>query len=176
MIYLTKKGLMNFKTIIILLIIFILTSISFLLILRIDLFVHTDLYSYGLEFTTLWANNYWYQKNMLLVFLVGSITLTVLSMIPHYDYSKKPTPISKWTGALLPTISIIYLIFSISTFYKIDDIIQNILPQFNLNVSYVWTSEYWNYSSITLSLMIVSLILLIIPTIRTSEILEFELE
>ena len=167
---------MNFNTVIILLIVFILSSISFLLILRVDILVHTDLYSYGLQFSTLWANEYWYQKNMVLVFLFGSITLTLLSMIPHYDHSIKPTPISKWTGALLPSFSIIYLIFSISIFLKIDYIIQNILPQFNLNITYIWTSEYWNYSSITLSLLMASLILLIIPTIRTLEILEFKLE
>lgn len=175
-VYLTTKGLMNFKTVIILLIIFILSSISFLLVLRIDLLVHTDLYSYGLEFSTLWANNYWYQKNMLLVFLFGSMTLTVLSIIPHYDHSKKPTYISKWTGIILPIISIIFLIFSISTFFKLDDIIQNILPQFNLNINYIWSSEYWNFSSIALFLMLASMIFLIIPTIRTLEIIEFKLD
>jgi hypothetical protein len=97
-------------------------------------------------------------------------------MIPHYDHSKNPTSISKWTGTILPTISIIFLIFSISTFFKIDDIIHNVLPQFNLNINYIWSSEYWNFSSIALSLMIASVIILIVPTIRTSEIIKFELD
>lgn len=172
----TTKGLMNFKTVIVLLIIFILSSIAFLVVLRIDLFINKDLYAYGLQFNTLWANDYWYQKNMLLVFLSGTSALSVLSMIPHFDYSNQPTTISKWTGALLPTISIIYMIFSISTFLRIDDIIQNILPQYGLNISYIWTSDYWNLNSIALTLMIASLLLLIIPTIRTSEILALELK
>jgi hypothetical protein len=68
------------------------------------------------------------------------------------------------------------MIFSISTFLRIDDIIQNILPQYDLNISYVWTSDYWNLNSIALTLMIASLLLLIIPTIRTSEILALELK
>ncbi|MCW3997577.1 MAG: hypothetical protein NWF10_03290 [Candidatus Bathyarchaeota archaeon] len=93
----------------ILLVIFVFTSIAFLIILRIDLFVHADLYEYGLQFTTLWANDYWYNKNMLLVFLVGSSTLSALLMIPHFDHSKKPTLSSRWTGILLPIISVIYL-------------------------------------------------------------------
>jgi hypothetical protein len=138
--------------------------------------VHKDLYSYGLTFSTIWANDYWYYKNILLVFLSGSITLTVLSMIPHFDHSNKPNQISKWAGALLPTVSILYLIFSINTFLKIDDIIQNVLPSYNLNISYIWISEYWNLNSITLTLMIASLILLNIPTIRTLEILKLELD
>jgi hypothetical protein len=87
----TTKGLMNFKTVIVLLIIFILSSIAFLVVLRIDLFINKDLYAYGLQFNTLWANDYWYQKNMLLVFLSGTSALSVLSMIPHFDYSNQPT-------------------------------------------------------------------------------------
>ena len=86
------------------------------------------------------------------------------------------TNLSKWTGTLLPTIAIIYMIFSISSFLRIDDIIQNILPHYNLIISYVWTAEYWNLNSIALTLMILSMSLLIIPTIRTSEILELELD
>jgi hypothetical protein len=171
----TTKGLIDFKTVIILLVIFILSSIAFLIVLRIDLLVHVDLYDYGLQFNTLWANEYWQIKNMLLVFIAGAATLSVLSMIPHFDYSKQPTKISKWTGTLLPIIAIIYMIFSISSFLRIDDIIQNVLPQYNLIINYVWTAEYWNLNSIALTLMIVSLLLLIIPTIRTSEILELEL-
>lgn len=172
----TTKGLIDYKTLIVLLVIFILSSTAFLIVLRIDLIVHVDLYDYGLQFNTLWANEYWQIKNMLLVFIAGTATLAVLSMIPHFDYSKQPTNTSKWTGTLLPVIAIIYMIFSISSFFRIDDIIQNMLPQYNLIISYVWTADYWNLHSIALTLMIVSLLLLIIPTIRTLKIIELELE
>jgi hypothetical protein len=163
---LTDKGLFDFKTVIILLIIFVLTSITFLVILQIDLFVNADLYEYGLQFSTLWANGYWYNKNMLLVFFAGVSSLSVLSMIPHFDYSKKPTTTSKWTGIFLPIISVIYLIFSMVFFTQVDNIIQNILPQYDLIINYVWTAEYWNLNTIALTLMITSLILLIIPAIE----------
>lgn len=171
-----EKGLFNFKTVIVLLVIFILSSIAFLVILRIDIFVHEDLYNYGLQFSTMWANDYWYHKNMLLVFTAGTAALSTLSMIPHFDYSKKPTTRSKLTGILLPIIAIIYLIFSIGFFLRLDNIIQNILPRYGLSISYAWTTEYWNLNTITISLMAVTLILLVIPAIRTLDLLDFELE
>ena len=69
-----------------------------------------------------------------------------------------------------------FILNDVITSLKIDDIIQNVLPSYNLNISYIWISEYWNLNSITLTLMIASLILLIIPTIRTLEILKLELD
>ena len=69
---------------------------------------------------------------MLIVFLFGASALSVLSMIPHFDHSNKLTKSSKWTGLLLPIITIIYLIFSLLFFTQLDSIVQNVLPQYNL--------------------------------------------
>ena len=171
-----NNGLFNFKTVIVLIVIIVLSFLSFLVVLRIDSFVHEDLYSYGLQFDLLWANDYWFNKDMLLTFLVGTTVLCALSILPHFDHSKQPTTFSKWTGNLIPIVAAIYMIFSISFFLRIDDIIKNTLPQYGVRLSYTWTAEYWNLNTIIITLMITSLMLLIIPIIRTLEILELELE
>ncbi len=170
------KGLFDFKTVIVLITIIVLSSLAFLVVLRIDSFVHEDLYSYGLQFDLLWANDYWFNKNLLLTFITGATVLSALSMLPHFDHSNKPTTFSKWAGNFVPIVAAIYMVLSISFFLRIDDIIKNTLPQYGVSLSYLWTAEYWNLNTSLVTLMITSLLLLIIPTIRTLEILEIELE
>ena len=100
------KGLFDFKTVIVLIVIIVLSTFSFLVVLRIDWFVHEDLYSYGLQFDLLWANDYWFNKNMLLTFLAGATILSALSILPHFDHSNQPTTFSKWTGNLIPIVAL----------------------------------------------------------------------
>lgn len=170
------KRLSDFKTVIILLIIIVLFSFSLLVVLRIDSFVHEDLYSYGLQFNQLWANDYWYNKNMLLTFIAGATVLSALSILPHFDQSNKPTTFSKWTGNFVPIVAAIYTIFSLSFFLRIDDVIKNILPEYGVSLGYLWSAEYWNLNTAMVTLLIASLLLLIIPAIRTLEIITVELE
>ena len=170
------KGLFNFKTVIILIIIIILSSLAFLAVLRIDSFVNEDLYSYGLQFDLFWANDYWFNKNLLLTFVASATVLSALSIIPHFDHSTKPTTFSKWAGNFIPIVAAIYMILSISFFLRIDSIIKNTLPEYGLSLSYMWTAEYWTLNTTLITLMLASLLLLIIPIIRTLEILEIQLE
>ena len=93
------KKVFEFKNILFLLLLaIVLNIIGFLLILRIDSFVHVDLYNYGLIFDNDWAKNYWFFKDLLLTFLSGSIIISILSLIPHYDHNTKPTSFSKWAS------------------------------------------------------------------------------
>ena len=51
----TNNKLSDFKTVIVLLAIFILSSVAFLVILRLDLFVNNELYEFGLQLNTNWG-------------------------------------------------------------------------------------------------------------------------
>ena len=162
------KKIFEFKNILFLLLLsIVLNTIVLLLVLRIDSFVHVDLYKYGLIFSNEWAKDYWFFKDLLLTFLSGSIIIGVLSIIPHYDHDKQPTNFSKWTGMLLPLAGIVYETFSIIFIMQTDQIIQNDLYQFGLISNFNWGAEYWNINLAALTLMIIVIVLFTIPMMGT---------
>ena len=162
------KKIFEFKNVLFLLLLsIVLNTIVFLLVLRIDSFVHVDLYNYGLIFSNEWAKDYWFFKDLLLTFLSGSIIIGVLSIIPQYDNDKQPTNFSKWTGMLLPLAGIVYETFSIIFMMQTDRIIQNDLYQFGLISDFNWGVEYWNINLANLTLMIIVIVLFIIPLMGT---------
>lgn len=161
------KKVFEFKNILFLLLLaIVLNIIGFLLILRIDSFVHVDLYNYGLIFDNDWAKNYWFFKDLLLTFLSGSIIISILSLIPHYDHNTQPTSFSKWAGILLPLTGIVYETLSIIFLTQLDQIIQNDLYQFGLLSNFDWSVEYSNLYLAALTVMIIAIVVLIIPMIR----------
>ena len=163
------KKIFEFKNILfVLLLSIVLNIISFLLVLRIDSFVHVDLYNYGLIFNNEWAKDYWFYKDLLLTFLSGSIIISILSVIPHYDQNKQPSNFSKWAGILLPLTAIVYQTLSIIFLFQIDQIIKNDLHQFGLPSNFDWNTEYSNLHLATLTVIIIVIALLIIPMIRTT--------
>ena len=161
------KKVFEFKNILFLLLLaIVLNIIGFLLILRIDSFIHVDLYNYGLIFDTEWAKNYWFFKDLLLTFLSGSIIISILSLIPHYDHDTQPTSFSKWAGILLPLTGIVYETLSIIFLTQLDQIIQNDLYQFGILSNFDWSAEYSNLYLAALTVMIIAIVVLIIPMIR----------
>lgn len=168
---LTIKSLLKNRITQILLFAIILNVIVLVLIWRLDLFVHTDLYDFGLTFSSDWAADYWYYNGMLWAFQAGSTALAVMSIWSHYQYSKKPSSLSKWTGFLLPGLAIVYQVLSIVFLTNINNIVLNRLYDFGVLPNYDWAITYNPISTTSLVLMVVALVALIIPAIRTLEII-----
>jgi hypothetical protein len=170
-----KDGLKN-KTILVLLLVITLSFVAFVLVVRIDSFVNVDLYGFGLQFSTNWVNDYWYFAKLLWVFQGGCCILAVLSLWPHSLRIKKSDSFSVWAGVLLPSLAFVYQALSIVFLLGIDNIVYNRLYSFGLDPSYDWGLVYNPIRTPTLALMVVALIALIIPVIRTLKIIKIEIE
>ena len=168
------KGLLKDKFVLVLLFVIILNVVVFGLVWRLDVFVNEDLYDYGLQFSANWANDYWYNAKMLWTFLAGTTVLAVLSIIPHYTHSKEPSGFSKWFGFLLPSVAFVYQGLCIVFLTQIDSIVQNRLYDYGLSGNFDWTTTYNPISAIAFALMVIALLTLIVPAMRTLEIIEIE--
>ena len=83
------RDLLKDRIIQVLLFTVILNIITFVLLWRLNVFVHGDLYGYGLIFSSNWADDFYYNNIMLWVFLQGATALTIFSIIPkHFSFSR----------------------------------------------------------------------------------------
>ena len=169
------KNLLNHKTVLVLLFIIALNIISLVLVWRLDVFVNKDLYDFGLMFSLDWANDYWYYTSMLWSFLTGAIALSALSIIPHVQHSRQPNKTTKILTFLLPTLAIIYQTISVFFLWQINDIVQYRLPYFGVPNNLEWSTTYNPIITIALVLMTIALVALIIPALRTLEIIKIEI-
>ncbi|KON32555.1 MAG: hypothetical protein AC479_07305 [miscellaneous Crenarchaeota group-6 archaeon AD8-1] len=169
------KRLLKDRFVEVLIFAFILNVICLVLIRQLNMFVHGELYTYGLVFSVEWAHDFQSNNMMLWVFLEGASALIILSIIPHSQYSIKPSKTSKWLGFLLPTLALIYQSISIWALTQMNDIVYNRLYDFGIPPNFDWSITYSPLSSTLLALMLIVLIVLIIPAIRTLEIIEIEI-
>lgn len=170
------KELIKDRIVQVLLFVVILNVAILVLLWRLDMFVNGDLYNFGLTFSADWAVDYWYYNGLLWAFQGGSAALAVLSIWPHTLHSKKPSSFSKWVGFLLPTLAIVYQGLCIAFLTSINTIVYGRLYDYGLNPNYNWATTYNPISTTTLALMIVALIALVIPAIRTLNIIKIEIE
>ena len=147
----------------------------FVLLGRLDGFLHIELYSYGLIFNSDWANEYWRLNGMLWTFLAGATVFTAVSMVLHYFHSKNPSRLSKWAGFFVPIIAIIYQAISIMYLNQINDVVWNKLYDYGVRYDIDWSATYNPISMPALTLMVVALLALIIPAIRTLDIIQIEI-
>ena len=169
------KGLLKDKFVLALLVVVILNAIAFGLVWRLDIFVNGDLYDFGLIMSSEWANDYWYSAKMLWTFLAGTTALAALSIIPHYMHGKEPSRVSKWLGFLLPSVAFVYQGLCIVFLMQIGSIVQNRLYDYGLPVNFDWTTTYNPINTAVFALMVVALLALIIPVMRTLELIEIEI-
>lgn len=169
------KGLLKDRIVQFLIFVVVLNIICFVLIWRLNIFVHGDLYEYGLIFSCDWADDFYFNNINLWVFLEGATALILFSIIPHRQHSTHPSKFTKWTGFLLPSIAIIYQALSIMFLSQTNNIVYNQLYDFGLNPNYNWATTYNPISSTAIALILVGIIALIIPAIRTLQIIEFDI-
>jgi hypothetical protein len=148
------------KTILALLIIVIvITAISYLLFISLTKIVHGDLYNYGLTYDDDWALRYWSNSNPFQITLLLTIGSVGFSLIFLLWYTKKRVLLAKnacyllfFTGALT-SISSIYFI------NNIDFIVHHDLPTYGLRFSLEWASSYWTYATSIQILMSIAALL-----------------
>ena len=169
------KSLLKDKFVLVLLFVIVLNFVVFVLVWRLDVFVNGDLYDFGLIMNVEWANDYWHNARLLWAFLAGSTALTAASIIPHYNHSQEPSKYSKMFGFLLPTIAIIYQVLCVMYLMQIGSIVQNRLIDFGVPANYNWDTFYNPVSTTALVFMAVAMLALIIPAMRTLEIIEIEI-
>ena len=148
-----------------------LNLVAFVLLWRLDLFVHKDLYNYGLRFSFDWITDYWYNNTMSWSLLAGTIVLTTLSLIPKYIYSKEQTKLSRYIGYLLSALALVYQSLSVFFLLRLSSIVPSQLYNFGLLADPIWISTISNLNSALLILMISGLVSLIVPATKNMSII-----
>jgi hypothetical protein len=88
-----------------------------------------------LVFSYDWANLYWYSNIMLWTCLTGATALAAASIIPHYLHSRQPSPFSKLTGFLLPTLALAFQGRAIFFLSQINSIVWSGLYDYEYNTT-----------------------------------------
>jgi hypothetical protein len=121
-----------------------LTVFSFCLFYGIDYIVHTDLYSYGLQFSYNWAENYWTYARLMLaligfgsVITIASVTLISLGARKHVRIDP-----ANLTGSILITTGAIAIFTSVIYSWSILAFIGLGLLFWGITFTYVRTEEY----------------------------------
>ena len=145
------------------------------LLLRLDRFVHVDLYGYGLVFSHEWADAYWHSNMMLWAFLWAATALAATSIIPHYLHSREPSRFSKLSGFFLPAVALVFQALSIFFLSQINSIVWNTLYSYGVQYDIDWATTYNPISMPALTLIVIALLALIIPAVRALGIIEIEI-
>ena len=160
------KSQSSYLTVLILLLVILLNLIVSSWFLRLDNFIHGDLYDYGLVFSYEWAEEVWYNNKMVWTSLLMATTLTIASIIPHYSLRNKHRRLSKWTGFLLPALAFMFQGFSIYFLDKMNNIVWSGLYSYGVQYDIDWSVTYNPISMPTLALMVTAFIALIIPAAK----------
>jgi hypothetical protein len=159
---------MHHKTLILLSSVSLMNILVSFSVLRMDLFVHGDLYAYGLIYSVDWAIPYAYLTSMLWIFLAGALTSGVAAIVPHYFYSRRINRFSVWGGIVLPILSLVFEGLGIFCLAQKNSIVWNTLGNYGVQFNNSWAAAYSLMSVSTLVLMAVSLVVLVIPAIRAA--------
>ena len=160
-----SKSLLKHLIVLALLVVVILNAIAFVLVWRLDVFIHDDLYDFGLIMNFDWANDYWYNAKTLWTFIAGTVAMAIASIIPHYIHHQKSSKITKILGFLLPTLASICQAISIFYLWQIDFLVHNRLIEFGIPINFDWDVLYNPLSTTALTVMATALATLIISAI-----------
>lgn len=169
-------GLLNYKTLFVLLFVVFLNAGISVLLWQLDVFVHHNLYDYGLIFSYDWAERVWHNNLSCWVFVIGASALTVVAMVPHYFKSRElePSRLLGLSGFLLSVLALIFEGIGIFFLNQLDFAIRNSLYDFGISSSFDWSITFEPLIGAAYFLMAVSMLALIIPTVRSLGIVEIE--
>jgi hypothetical protein len=170
-------GLLNYKTLFVLLFVVVLNVAVFILLWQLNFFVHGDLYNYGLVFSSDWAEGVWHNNLSCWAFILGATAFTIVAMIPHYMQSRKPGPshFLAFTGFLLSACAIVYEALAIFFLNQLDTIVRTALYDFGIPPSFDWSATYEPLMGTAYALTTISLLTLIIPAVRSLGIIKIEI-
>src|SRR3990170_4676721 len=140
-------------TILLLLLGIALMVISTFFFTRLDMVVHGDLYSYGLQFNNEWAEQYWTYSRLIMTSLTIAILVTALST--GFILVQLRTRISFFKLSCPPLLifGTLMIGFSVFFFNRLDFVVHNDLYRYGLQFSYEWATKYWTYSRLFLSIL-----------------------
>ena len=162
------KRLLSQKTVLALLFLVVGLEVAALLIYsRLDSIIHGDLYRYGLNFSTVWATNYWMSNLIVIATLIGSIILTLSSLVPFYKFSKDCGDSSRWGCLACPVIASSFAAVSLLYVFDIDSIVHGTLYQYGLQFSEEWVGSYWTVARATLGLGETAIVMLVLTVFVT---------
>ena len=167
--------MLEFKTVIVLLVILVLNGVAFFYLLQMDRFVHNDLYSYGLVFSYSWAEEYWRCNQLAWTFLAGASALAAFSIVPHYMHSRESSRFLKGVGFFLPTLALAYQVLSIFFLGQTDAVVLNTLNLQGIADTIDLTLVYNPVVGTAFALMGITVVMLFIPMIRALDIIEIEI-
>ncbi|MFW9832225.1 MAG: hypothetical protein ACFFD8_10675, partial [Candidatus Thorarchaeota archaeon] len=129
--------LLKYKTILVLLFGVVLNLAVFVLLWQLNIFIHGDLYNYGLISSHEWIDGVWHNNLSCWAFIIGATAFAAFAVVPHYLFSKKlkPSSFSVMTGFLLPALGLVYEGLSIFFLNQIDSIVRNLLYDFGIPFS-----------------------------------------
>jgi len=168
---------MNHKTVLVLLFAVVLNAAVFVLLWQLDAFIHGNLYNYGLIFSYEWAAGAWHYNLSCWTFIIGATAFAAFAVVPHYIFSREiePSRFSVSASFLLPALALVYEGLSIFFLNQIDFIVRNSLFDFGIPSSFDWSVTYEPIISAIYGLMTISLVALIIPTVKATGIIEIEI-
>ena len=111
--------------------------------LKLDSLVNVDLYSYGLQFSSAWAEEYWNSYRRALYSLLFSIFLVGGSLIVYDDYGREGDSFSRWIGVLLGMSPVVLGLVSLYYILQVDAVVNGTLYQYGLQFSPEWAEAYW---------------------------------
>ena len=171
-------GLLEHKTLLILLFAVFLNVAVFVLLGQLNTFIHGDMYDYGLIFSYQWAYGIWHYNLSCWTFIIGATAFAAVAMVPHYMISKEKTLPSYFlviVGFLLPALACVYEGLSIFYLNQIDNIVRNSLFNFGIPASFDWSVTYDPLIGATYTLMTIALVVLIIPAVRALGIIKIDI-
>ena len=157
-----------------LVVILILLALSFMLYKQTETIVHVDLYSFGLVFDPVWADQYWaisglYQYSLILaVLFIGS------SIAVFLNYFRRRRPRVGSVCSMLLILGAVFSILSTFFFSKLDFIVNNDLYSYGLDFSEQWYSVYLTTTRLMITLEVAigvlafSLAAIILASTKTS--------
>ncbi len=164
-------NLLRDRVVQVLLLVVALNLVAFVLLWRLDLFVHVNLYDYGLKFSADWTTDYWYNNAMGWSLLAGTTVLVGLSFIPKYIYSLEQSRFSKYVGLLLSSLALVYQGLSVFFLWQVSSIVQSQLYNFGLLPNPGWISIISGLNSVILILMVSGLVALLVPATKNLAII-----
>jgi hypothetical protein len=118
----------------------------FILFPRIETIIHGDLYAYGLQFSLAWVSPIRAITNLFLDCLKITIILVILSALILIVYDRKRTAVLRSVSTILVAAGLGISLFSLYPFYLINQMVNNDLYAFGLQMNEGWQASYNLYS------------------------------
>jgi ABC-type antimicrobial peptide transport system permease subunit len=136
-----------------------LVALSLFFFTRLDFIVHGDLYKFGLQLNSEWAENYWtlstyfyYSLRTAMVMIAGSTVFIFIQTRTQINLSRAIICTPLIIGTFITG-------FAAGLFNQLDLFVHTELYRYGLQFSYEWAGQYWTYTGLILGLLGMAIII-----------------